>query len=196
MRVIAADTHVHLYECYDLATAFERLRAGLLQPDAEAVACLAAPEDGPAEEIVRLVSQYGGVPVLSWAAGKWFGARGDTVLRLLEAFSPSTLLIGDTSMRPLGWGTPRLMRLAQRRGFRVVMGSDPLPSAGEEHGMAAYATLIGAEMDRRRPAASVRRALVSGEVSIVAKGRRETPAGFLRRFTRHMYAARRPARRA
>lgn len=84
----------------------------------------------------------GGIPVVAWAPGKWFFKRGEVVAQLLEKFSPAQLALGDTTLRPLGWGTPGLIRKAKERGFRILYGSDPLPFKGEEVRPGSYLTKI------------------------------------------------------
>ena len=83
----------------------------------------------PAAEFVERILAAGGVPVLSWAPGKWFFKRGRVVGELMQRFGAQVLL-GDTTLRPLGWGAPCLMRAGRRQGLRVVAGSDPLPVGG------------------------------------------------------------------
>ena len=191
--LLIADTHVHLYDGYDLDRAFSsafanlaRLKAAAAQattapartrcslpnattatpstacasrrapggscrhrlaetPDAEVmtvtsatgetlylvagrqivtrerleVLALATPGECPTAAIywtrLRAFAAVGGVPVLAWAPGKWLGRRGRVVQSVLRESEPSGLLVGDTSMRPRGWATPRLMREAGRR---------------------------------------------------------------------------------
>lgn len=85
-----------------------------------------------AGDTVESVLAAGGLPVVAWAPGKWFGSRGEVVKSLLDRFTPRQIALGDTSLRPLEWPTPFIMRAAEHRGFRVLAGSDPLPFAGEE----------------------------------------------------------------
>ncbi|OQA26134.1 MAG: hypothetical protein BWY59_01499 [Verrucomicrobia bacterium ADurb.Bin345] len=85
------------------------------------------PDGLPLEETLCRVRAAGGIPVLSWAPGKWFGVRGRRVRDLIQSANPSELLLGDTSLRPWLWGEPLIMRMGRLRGLRVVSGSDPLP---------------------------------------------------------------------
>lgn len=117
------------------------------------------PDGLPAFEAVELIRRAGGVPVISWAPGKWFFGRGKVVENLLERFAPGTLLVGDTSLRPVVWLTPVLMKRAIRRGFGVVAGSDPLPFPGEEKMMGTYGMRMVGEFDRTDPGRSVRAVL-------------------------------------
>ena len=114
-----------------------------------------------AAEIVDRVHQAGGVPSLNWAPGKWLFSREKVVDALLQRFQPDALLIGDTTMRPTLWSTPRLMQSAQRSGFHILAGSDPLPFSGEEKQIGRYACRMQAAWQNDRPVASLRAALLN-----------------------------------
>jgi len=245
---IIADTHVHLYPCYDLGRAlrgavsslvalgpgadgyvaclteradchfFAGLRSGEIRAEGVTVAPGTEPEavtvsvpgkpdlhllagrqivprerievlalttdaeipDGlPAREVVTRVRDAGGLAVLSWAPGKWFGARGDVVRDVLDASKPGDVLVGDTSLRPVGWGEPRLIREARQRGCVVIAGSDPLPFAGDDRYAGTYGSRMEAAFDAAKPVASFRVA-VSGSVSSV--GRRCGPLSWMLRL--------------
>lgn len=223
MRLIA-DTHVHIYPCYDIKQALHALRTNLSLLDGQAVcmaflaeradcnfflefeknvAGLLAPEteirrlnsalylreagypdlylfpgrqiitkerieilsltidqqigDGlPARKVVDRIKQNKGVPVLSWAPGKWFFKRKKVVQYLLDANQPGSLLIGDTTLRPTCWPQPLLMRRAVRKGFTIISGSDPLPFAGEEDVMGRYGIILDTDFDPDNPVGSIR----------------------------------------
>jgi hypothetical protein len=142
----------------------------------------------PAEATVAEILERGGVPVVSWAPGKWFFRRGRVVRALFERFRPGELLLGDTSLRPVGWGEPRLMRSARARGFGVVAGSDPLPGAGEERRLGSYATRLEGAWDAACPVASARRLLRACGPRACAAGRRGGPLTTALRLARHMTA--------
>lgn len=107
-----------------------------------ALGCQEIIEDGqPALDVVYQIIQLGQVPVMPWSPGKWFGARGELIKKLITELEPGDFLIGDTPLRPYGWTTPGLMKLARTRGYAVVAGSDPLPFSGEENWLGAYCTV-------------------------------------------------------
>jgi hypothetical protein len=164
----------------------ERLEVLVLTAD------LAIDDGLPAAEVIRRARDAGAVPVLAWAPGKWFFARGAVVRRLLDTFAAGELLLGDTTLRPTVWPEPRLMRVGRRLGFGILAGSDPLPFAGEEGVLGRYATALEGEFDVADPVPGVRRALASTGGVGVALGRRSGPAEALRRLRRNS-AARRSA---
>jgi len=111
-----------------------------------ALACPEMIDDGqPALDVIYQINQLKRIPVLTWSPGKWFGERGKLVKRLITELDKQDFLIGDTTLRPYGWATPGLMKLAQNKGFTVVAGSDPLPFSGEEHWLGAYYTVVESE---------------------------------------------------
>ncbi len=241
--MLLADTHVHLYRCYDLEDAFDsafRKLAALrrrhkLAPDdpaalflteradhhvfrdlksgerfsvepigenllevrhselgslylapgrqiitAERLEILALtvdmeyPDGKPIREVIAAVREAGGVPVLPWSPGKWFSNRGKIVREIIQSSEKGTLLLGDTTLRPLLWGEPRLMREGRERGLTVVAGSDPLPFAGEERYIGSYGSLLDGPFDRSRPLSSLRD-LLRRPAAVTTCGRRLSP---------------------
>lgn len=143
-----------------------------------------------AEETVTRVLEAGGVPVLAWAPGKWFAGRGRVVRGVLERFAPHQVALGDTSLRPRGWGTPFIMRAARAKGFRVFSGSDPLPFAGEEQRAGSLYTEIS-DIDTE-PREIPGRLLELPAGSIHQGGVRALPGVVARRLLMHKRASSRP----
>ncbi len=178
LRMRVGDAELHVLAGRQVVAA-ERIEILALAVDA------AIPDGRPLAEIVQRVCDAGGVPVLGWAPGKWMFRRARVVAALLRQYGPETLLLGDTSLRPLGWGEPGLMRAARARGYRVVAGSDPLPIPGDDAVMGSYASLFEAPFDPARPVAAVRAALVDPVLLPRTLGRRGSAAAVARRLWRH-----------
>lgn len=140
-----------------------------------------------AEAAIEKVRADGGIPVLAWSPGKWMFARGKIVRALLERFKPGELLVGDTSLRPVWWGMPRLLAEARERGFTLVAGSDPLPFGGEERLGGTYGTLLDGVIDPAHPVRSMREALRRPAVKTTLVGRR---AGVIEAVVRQIGNAR------
>lgn len=139
----------------------------------------------PMDETLRAILELGAVPALNWAPGKWLLRRGRVARDILERTAPRDLLLCDSSLRPLGWGEPALMRVAAQKGFTVVAGSDPLPLAGEERQMGRYGFLCDCEFDPAAPAASLLGYLRGGDARISREGRRGGPLETLIRLARN-----------
>jgi hypothetical protein len=150
----------------------------------------------PVGETLERITASGAIPVVSWAPGKWWGARGERVRRLIETHAPEAFLLGDTAMRPAGFPLPSLMRLARRRGFRIIAGSDPLPFPGEERRLGSYGIALEAAFDPARPAESIRRALADPTAAWTRVGRRGAVFTCLTRWVLNECRRRRPSLRA
>jgi hypothetical protein len=174
---------LHLFAGRQIVTA-ERIEILALTVDVEIAERL------PAEQVVQVILRANGVPVVSWAPGKWFFERGKVVERLIERFAPDQLLIGDTSLRPTAWGKPELMRKAERKGFRIIAGSDPLPFAGEEKYMGSYGTALKGSFDPVQPVTSIRKLLMSPDSQILPTGQRCGPIEVAHRLFKNAAAKR------
>jgi hypothetical protein len=151
--------------------------------------CPALIPDGlPAAEIIALTLKAGGVPVLAWAPGKWMFRRARVVKQLLSDFGPDALLLGDSSLRPLGWPQP-----ASMRHRKTLAGSDPLPFAGEETQTGRYATRLLVDFDAHAPVTALRQALLDPSIGSERVGQRNSLSGVLSRMRRHRAVKQRPA---
>jgi len=145
--------------------------------------CPTRVEEGlPANQTIRNVLQSGGVPVIAYGFGKWLGKRGKIVNQLIDEFDPGELAIGDTTMRPYGWGTPVAFRRARQKGMKILHGSDPLPFGGEEIRPASYITRIS--LDDDDPELAMKTILASKSTPVPA-GRRNTPIQVAQRMQNH-----------
>ena len=142
----------------------------------------------PAARIVETVLNNNGVPMLSWSPGKWWFGRGNVVASLFERFSPASIVIGDTGLRPLGWGTPWLMRTARTRGFRVLAGSDPLPVIGEERYFGSYMTEAETASANASPTALIHSIVKDAGVSLSVRGSRLMPFAIAQRLRKNSAA--------
>ncbi len=142
----------------------------------------------PAADVVTMIGERGGIPVISWAPGKWFFSRGRVVEQLLAQFAPGALLLGDTTLRPRIWPMPRLMRQGLERGFGLVAGSDPLPFAGEERLAGGYGIALSADLDLDDPLDSLRSLLSRSGLRPTLVGRRGKTVATLRRLVRNSRA--------
>ncbi len=154
------------------------------------LSCNKRVEEGqPASDTVRNILSLEGIPVVAWAPGKWFFNRGKIVASLLDQFTPQQLALGDTTLRPLGWGIPGIIKKARQRGFRILYGSDPLPFKGEEIRPGSYSTRIirndqDGEIDPKNPAELVRH-ILTADLSIKPAGSRGSIFDVLLRLYRN-----------
>jgi hypothetical protein len=132
-------------------------------------------EDGISiDETILAVQQARGLPVLGWSLGKWMFKRRPLADKLLNG---GTLAgVGDSSLRPLGWGEPQLMRTAP---LPVFAGTDPLPSPDEVNVIGRFGSTFTGPAD---PAA-LREYLHQGELRPERLGRRSSPLQVVRRLS-------------
>jgi len=151
-----------------------------------ALACPEMIDDGqPALDIIFQLNQLNRIPVLTWSPGKWFGKRGELVKRLINELDKQDFLIGDTTLRPYGWPTPRLMKRAQDIGFAIVAGSDPLPFSGEESWLGAYYTVV--ESETALSATALLHAMKQGDETLKWRneGKRSNPLSLFNRLRKN-----------
>jgi hypothetical protein len=136
------------------------------------------PEGEAMETTLAAVHDAGAAAVLPWGVGKWLGARGAVVARVLADPKWRHVLLGDNGNRLERGPEPAHFTSARRAGRAVLPGSDPLPLPGEEARVGAYGFAVDATLDPLRPARALLELLKSGS-SYVVFGRREPLARFV-----------------
>ncbi len=137
-------------------------------------------DDGlPIDHALALIRDAGGLPVVPWAVGKWLGARGRVVSRLIEE-GGAPLFLGDNSGRPGVWPTPAQFRAAARAGIPLLPGTDPLPLPGEEHRVGGFGFACAATLSPARPVEDLKRQLAAAGTRLFPYGRLERPLRFIR----------------
>jgi hypothetical protein len=129
------------------------------------------PDGRPVRETLKLLYSAGAIGVVPWAFGKWWFGRGKLVNALIEEETPEHFFLGDNGGRPHHSPRPEQFRRAQKRGIRVLPGTDPLPLPGEETRVGSYGFLLSGPMDYDRPGESLKRLLNDPERSPIAYGR-------------------------
>jgi len=126
------------------------------------------PDGLPAEEAVEIIIAAGGLPVLAFSPGKWLFKRGRLAMALIEKYRPN-LLVGDSALRPLGWGEPSIMR---RVKGKILPGSDPLPLSGDEKHAGCYGFVYQGSFDISKPLTSMKKIIATMPQTILSAGRR------------------------
>jgi len=149
------------------------------------------PDGEPIEATLAAVSDAGAAAVLPWGVGKWLGARGAVVARILAAREWRHVLLGDNGNRLELGPEPAEFAAARRSGRAVLPGSDPLPLRGEEARVGAYGFAVDVALDPLRPAAALL-ALLKSDAAFVVFGRRQP----LVRFVGNQFALKLKSRRS
>jgi len=100
------------------------------------------PDGQPMNDSLAAVDRAAAITALPWGFGKWWGPRGIIIDRLMSAQRSRPLYSGDNGGR-LGLSTrPRLLKVGEQRGHKVLPGTDPLPFPGQESRVATFGMVI------------------------------------------------------
>jgi hypothetical protein len=130
------------------------------------------------EATLNAVQAAGAAAVLPWGVGKWLGARGAVIDRVLAEPKWQHVLLGDNGNRLRYGRDPERFAAARREGRSILPGSDPLPLPGEEARVGGYGFAVDVELDALRPAANLVALLQSG-TRFMAFGERESLGRFV-----------------
>lgn len=108
-----------------------------------------------AETLTALAAD--GVPaVIPWGFGKWWFGRGRLLKELVRHAEPRSFFLGDSAARPIGTLRPRLFNEAERRGFRILPGTDSFPYPSQQRKAGSFGFLLDSWHVDDRPAAQFR----------------------------------------
>lgn len=124
---------------------------------------------------VEAVLGSGGVPVVPWGFGKWWGRRGRRIEALLRSSLGGKILIADSSVRPRLMPEPGAFGLARELGVPIIAGSDPLPFRGQEKNIGRYGFILDGGLDPADPTAALKARFVGKTLAPDLYGRREDP---------------------
>jgi hypothetical protein len=149
----------------------------------------ALPDGESIDATLEAVQAVGAAAVLPWGVGKWLGARGAVVDRILAEPKWKHVFLGDNGNRLRYGPDPARFAAARLAGRSVLPGSDPLPLPGEERRVGGYGFAVDVDLDPLRPAASFLALLQSG-ATFMAFGRREGLSGFVGKQLKLRFAGR------
>jgi hypothetical protein len=131
-------------------------------------------------EAIDAVHGENGIAVLPWGAGKWLGARGEVIQKVIENGEAGSIFVGDNGGRPTFWGTPKQFDLAARRNIALLPGTDPLPLSGEDKRVGSYGASLQGEISEATPAADFKRLLTTRGGDVKPFGTRMNPFRFFK----------------
>lgn len=132
-----------------------------------------------AEEVILKVLDVGGIPVLPWGFGKWYGSRGKKISELIEKYR-TKIFLGDNGGRSNLLPYPEHFRLAELHGIRILPGSDPLPFPSEAKRPLSYGFRLSFQFDENKPFKSTRNALLDSLENIKSFGGLTSPLSFIK----------------
>lgn len=132
---------------------------------------------GLRETLASLASD--GVPaVIPWGFGKWLMKRGRLLQSVIEKADPKDFFLGDNGGRPRLTRQPELLAQGERKGFRVLPGTDPFPFRSQQAKAGSYGFVLHRWVADRYPAQQMRTQLGSLANSPEFYGNRATLAEF------------------
>jgi len=109
------------------------------------------PDREPIEVSLAASEESAALTALPWGFGKWWGARGGIIERLMRAPRKSAIFLGDNGGRLSMSTRPRLFRVGERSGLKVLPGTDPLPFRGQERRVGSFGMMLPDWDSRGRP---------------------------------------------
>jgi hypothetical protein len=154
------------------------------------------PDGEPISTSLAASDQSAAMTALPWGFGKWWGQRGGIIERLMTAPRKRPLYGGDNGGR-LAWSTrPRLLRLGERVGVKILPGTDPLPFAGQEVRVGGFGMMIPGWKSSDRPLQQLVASLADAPASPVEFGGLTGVSAFVRlQFAMQMRKRRRGSAR-
>ena len=134
----------------------------------------------PLRTLSRMVTDDGGVPLLAWGVGKWFGKRGEIIQDFINNPAVPLYFVGDNGNRPNFWPYPKHLTLAEQKKVPSLPGSDPLPIINHELRAGSYGAAIEKGiLTTEQPAAELLQSIQSG-VRLIPYGQGVGPVRFFR----------------
>ncbi|MGB0910571.1 MAG: hypothetical protein ACPGYT_09425 [Nitrospirales bacterium] len=118
------------------------------------------------QESIEHVKRSGGIPVIPWAFGKWWGARGKRLTELMNSTVMSDVFLGDNSGRPGFLPYPSQFTLAETQGIRIFPGSDPLPMAWETFRPCSVGLSLMSELEEACPGSCLKHILQNAQATM------------------------------
>ena len=134
----------------------------------------------PFREVIGMLTDQGGLPVVPWGFGKWTGRRGALLKEFISGPIRNPFFLGDNSGRPGLIPSPALFRMGAEKGISTLPGSDPLPFPSENSRPGGFGFSLTGSLDPERPSREIKELLLDPAVKVKPYGRLETTARFLR----------------
>jgi len=132
------------------------------------------------DKLIEVVGKSGGIPVVPWGFGKWMGRRKAILKNLLETTKGSGFFLGDNRGRPAFWPRPSLFELAERRGIRVLPGTDCLPFPSESYRTGSFGVSLQGTITPEHPTGDLKRIFLDPKTEFRVYGSLERPYRFFR----------------
>jgi hypothetical protein len=137
------------------------------------------PDGESVYQYLAQIAKDGGLPVIPWGFGKWLGKRGVLVEHLISTADSASFFLGDNGGRLALMQTPRLLEMGQRRGLKILPGTDPLPFPGEHKRIGSYGFWLEGKLSLQTPGDDLKVRLGHPDTFILPYGKLMSPMKFL-----------------
>ena len=107
------------------------------------------------KESVEKIKSFGALPVLPWGVGKWVGKREKMIEDFIDNNTDKRYFLGDNGGRPVFWPAPELFKTAEKRGIKILRGSDPLPLNFQEEKVGKFGFYSEVNLNLNCPAKEI-----------------------------------------
>ena len=137
-------------------------------------------KDGaPIEQAIQSIQDMGAIPVIPYGFGKWIGRRGKILRDLLKKTERTKLFLGDNGGRAKFLPRSSYFKQAEKKGIRVLPGSDPLPFPFECQRAGSFGFSAEGAVSTTHPARDIISILLDSTITFQSYGQ---PEPFLRFF--------------
>lgn len=130
------------------------------------------------EDTISNVISFGGIPVLPWGFGKWFGNHGKKINEIINKSIP-LLFLGDNGGRSGLLPYPNQFKFAECKGIKILPGSDPLPFPREVNRVMSYGFTFDVNLDESKPWLSVKDKFLDKKFDPCKFGKLTSPKNFI-----------------
>lgn len=123
-------------------------------------------------DLIDTINTNGGIAVVPWAFGKWFGQRGEILKKELLTRPQRTFFLGDNGGRPVLMISSILSTYSNDPQFPVLPGSDPLPLKKDERRVGQNGFLAEGEITEENVSNTMKNILLQGAAEVEAYGKR------------------------
>ncbi|MFL5494575.1 MAG: hypothetical protein ACJ8DC_09365 [Gemmatimonadales bacterium] len=139
------------------------------------------PDGRPIRDVLAEGARLGALRVIPWGAGKWLFGRGKLLNELIAAAHPGNgFFLGDGAGRPFFWTKPHHFDRAERRGLRILPGTDPLPFPRQTGRAGGFGLRLDGVVDLSSPAEGIKSALRDPASRLTPFGHPERLVPFVR----------------
>jgi hypothetical protein len=137
-------------------------------------------EDGiPIVQLIKTIKIHNGLPVIPWGFGKWIGRRGKVLKTLIENAKNSDFFLGDNGGRPNFMRSPSFFRLSNKKGIRILSGTDPLPLKNDNGRAGSFGFVLENPLSDNQPAKDLKNYILNLRSNFGYYGFLERPYPFI-----------------